>query len=134
MNIKTFIAFAVAVAIPLISLIFISGCESADDYKIDVTPPYTDVHTLNQSVTLYATGWSDYLWELSNKRIGYLSATHGESVTYVVKELPAGTAGTNFYQTITVSARNAVVSSVTSTSTVSSAYSAKSIVRHMPAE
>ncbi len=143
MSIKKLITFALATSIPLASLLFIVGCESADPdkYTITVTPAYSEVNKINQSVRLSAKGWSDYTWFLSNTDIGTLSSTHGESVTYVVRALPISTTTNStaaaIEQTITVAARNIVTASSNSsgsntTTTVSGVYTSTARIMHRP--
>lgn len=136
MSIKTFIALALAISIPLASLLFTAGCESATDHSVDVTPAYSEVR-VGQSVRLTATGWSDYTWSLSNTEIGYLTSTHGESVTYVVKTPLASASPTSTAtaekQTVMVTARNIASSSSSGpTNTVSGIYSGEATIMHLP--
>ena len=144
--IQTLISIVVVSVVCLSPCLFFSGYESADSYTINVSPAYSDVSSVNQSVRLTATGWSDYTWALSNTDIGYLTSTHGESVTYVAKEIPISTSTTSTtvsnstptytLQTITVTAKGAVSTTTTSdgtntTSTTSEVYTGKAIVRHV---
>jgi len=146
------LALAAVAIIPLATLILIAGCESSKDYMIDVTPPFADLTEGNHRVTLSATGWSDYTWELDKPKIGFLSAKHGESVIYSAVTFPeaaistkvpppAGTNGNSTasstsssvepeIQTVKVSARNIV--SGTGSNNVSHAYTGEVIIRHMP--
>ena len=135
------LSITAGLAVCLSTFFFFTGCESADSYTIDVSPSYSDVSSVNQSVRLTASGWSDYTWNLSNTDIGYLTSTHGESVTYVAKEIPTSTStnsttATYTLQTITVTAKGAISTTTTSdgtntTSTSSEVYTGKAIVRHV---
>lgn len=128
-------AFAAAAIVPLLALFLVSGCDSADDYTVDVTPPFVDLHEGSPRVTLTATGWSDYTWTLSNKDIGFLSATHGESVVYTAAKFPETPATTNttvqpLMQYVTVAARNVVTTSG-GTNKVSNIYTGEAVIRHI---
>jgi len=115
-------------------LTMLVGCETTEGYLIDVTPVYTEVTAVNQRVTLSAKGWSDYVWDVENPEIGYLTSSHGESVTYVVTVIPEPPTK---YETqkIIVRARNmpgATYSSNTSTNkTVQVEYTGVASVRHI---
>ena len=58
-----------------------SGCESADSYTISVTPAYQEIPA-GGSVTLTASGWSDYSWSLDTDGVGHLNKTTGEIVVF----------------------------------------------------
>lgn len=136
MSIKTFIALALATTLPLASLFFTVGCESAEDHSIDITPAYSEVSKVGQSVRLSAKGWSDYTWSLSNTDIGTLSSTHGESVVYVVRTIATNSTPSAIEQTVTVTARNIGTSSSSNsgsntTTTVSSIYTGEAVIKHL---
>ena len=73
--------FAVlAIAAAAVSAL-VAGCESADSYSISISPNYAKVKP-GQSVTLNASGWSDYSWTLDNESGAHLSGTTGKSVVF----------------------------------------------------
>lgn len=124
----TLLSIAAAIALPLGSILLFPGCESADSHTIDVYPASADVR-VNQSVVLSATGWSDYTWSLDpDKDLGYLSSTHGASVTYVARAKPSGT--TDVIQTIKVRA-SGIAGVASSSSTNSTVYTGEAEIRHL---
>ena len=82
------LAASLCAALCLGAILLHSGCESADDCAIEVTPAYSEVRAVGQSVTLTASGWSGYTWSLSSEEWGYLTARNGTSVRYVVTKMP----------------------------------------------
>ena len=86
---------AAAVVMGLSAFFFFTGCDSATDYSIEVTPAWSEVRSVGQQVSLSATGWGDYNWSLSNPDYGYLSSTHGERVVYTVTRIPVATTTTS---------------------------------------
>jgi len=64
-----------------LALVAGSGCESADSYTISVTPAYQEI-SAGGSVTLTASGWSDYSWALDTDGVGSLNKKTGESVVF----------------------------------------------------
>ena len=50
----------------------VAGCESGDSYSISVSPNYAKLRP-GQSVTLVASGWSDYKWTLEPESGAHLS-------------------------------------------------------------
>ena len=64
-----------------LALVAGSGCESADSYAISVTPAYQEIPA-GGSVTLTASGWSDYSWALDTDGVGHLNKTTGERVVF----------------------------------------------------
>ena len=125
----TLLSIAAAIALPLGSILLFPGCESADSHTIDVYPASADVSHPNQSVALSATGWSDYRWSLSDDAIGYLTSTHGASVTYVAKTF----ATTEAIQKVTVKASGiaGVAGSSNTTSSASTVYTGTAQIRHL---
>ena len=91
---KKTLLFAAAVVLGLSSFLFFTGCDSATDHSIEVTPAWSEVRHVGQQVTLSANGWGDYNWSLSNPDIGYLSSSHGERVVYTSTRMPAASAST----------------------------------------
>ena len=111
-------------------LIFV-GCESADLYTVDVTPAYRDVTAVNQTVTLSASGWSDYTWSLSDSSIGTLSASSGESVVYTAKTIPEANSS-HLMQIVTVTAKSSSATSTSGTnSTTQTTYTGSAKIRHV---
>ena len=99
---------------------FLAGCESADSYSISISPNYAKIKP-GQSVTLNASGWSNYSWSLSNENGAHLSATTGKSVVFYAE----GEASNAVYN-VTAVAVGAGSSSGSGTNSVSSAgYTAK---------
>ena len=131
---KKFYVLSLVVSIAAFAIII--GCESADSYQIEITPPYSEVDAVGARVTLSAKGWSDYTWELDDNTIGYLTSTHGETVTYVVTEVPPEKA-THKIQAVKVTAKNFPQSSATSgtnrtaTATAQGEYTGIARVKHM---
>lgn len=80
-----------------------SGCESesADEAGFQISPTYAEI-SLNESLTLQATGWHSYRWTLSQPSIGTLSSTTGDAVTYTAI-LQAGATNVITVSTIGVS-------------------------------
>ena len=110
-------------------LIFV-GCESADLYTVDVTPAYRDVTAVNQTVTLSASGWSDYTWSLDDNMIGALSSSSGESVVYTARIIPPAKSS-HLMQVVTVTAKSLSTSSSTETvSTAQPSYTGSAKIRH----
>ena len=122
----TLLSVAAAIALPIWALMLFTGCESADSHSIDVYPASADVSHVNQSVVLSARGWSDYRWDLSDPSIGYLTSTHGESVTYVAKTVTT----TEKIQTVTVKA-SGIAGVAGSSSTNSTVYTGTAQIRHL---
>lgn len=74
-------------ALLLASLGLVVSCEnekSAGDTLLDVSPSYATLRR-GGSVTLTATGASEYVWELEDETIGSLSSRHGKSVVYTAQ-------------------------------------------------
>ncbi len=69
--------------LPLVGVLLFSGCEteSVTQTDIQVEPNYVGL-PVGQSVTLTASGWNNYRWELGNEEIGLLSARTGRRVVY----------------------------------------------------
>ena len=115
----------------LSSLLIFAGCESADLYTVDVTPAYSDVTAVNQTVSLSASGWSDYTWSLSDNTIGSLSATSGESVIYTAKTIPPAKSS-HLMQVVMVTAKSSAATSSTGTnSTTQTSYTGSAKIRHV---
>ena len=118
-------------ALLLSSLLIFVGCESADLYTVDVTPAYTDVTAVNQTVTLSASGWSDYTWSLSDSTIGTLSSSSGESVVYTAKTIPPANSS-HLMQVVMVTAKSSSATSSTGTnSTTQTSYTGSAKIRHV---
>ena len=97
-----------------------SGCESADSYSISVSPNYAKIKG-GQSVTLNASGWSNYQWTLDNENGAHLSATIGKSVVFY-----AESGASNTVYNVTATAVGSSAASGSGTNSVSSAgYTAK---------
>ena len=97
-----------------------SGCESADSYSISVSPNYAKIKG-GQSVTLNASGWSNYQWTLDNENGAHLSATTGKSVVFY-----AESGASNTVYNVTATAVGSSAASGSGTNSVSSAgYTAK---------
>ena len=98
----------------------VAGCESADSYSISVSPNYAKLKP-GQSVTLTASGWSDYTWSIDGSA-AHLSATTGKSVVVTAESGSASNAVVNVVATAVGSGS----SSGSGTNTTSSAgYTAK---------
>lgn len=80
-----------------------AGCESAETHGVTIKVSKREVTAVGETVTLSASGWSEYDWSLSNTTIGRLSGTKGSSVVYTVLEIPA-TNSTHVLQTVTCQA------------------------------
>ena len=101
-----------------------SGCESADSYSISVSPNYAKIKP-GQSVSLHASGWSNYQWTLDNENGAHLSATTGKSVVFYAESVSDTNAFSTVYN-VTAVAVGSGSSSGSGTNSVSSAgYSAK---------
>ena len=85
-------AFAAAAVLAgaVLSAFFASGCESGDSYSISVSPNYAKIKP-GQSVTLTASGWSDYTWSIDGSA-AHLSATTGKSVVVTAESGSASNA------------------------------------------
>ena len=115
-------AFAAAAVLAgaVLSAFLASGCESADSYSISVSPNYAKIKP-GQSVTLTASGWSDYTWSIDGSA-AHLSATTGKSVVVTAESGSASNAVVNVVATAVGSGS----SSGSGTNTTSSAgYTAK---------
>ena len=115
-------AFAAAAVLAgaVLSALFASGCESADSYSISVSPNYSKLKP-GQSVTLTASGWSDYTWSIDGSA-AHLSATTGKSVVVTAESGSFSNAVVNVIATAVGSG----TSSGSGTNTTSSAgYTAK---------
>ena len=116
-------AFAAAAVLAgaVLSVLFASGCESADSYSISVSPNYAKIRP-GQSVTLTASGWENYSWSLSSENGAHLSATTGKSVVFYAES----TAGSNTVYNVTATAvGSGSVSGSGTNSTSSAGYTAK---------
>lgn len=91
-----------------------SGCEteSADSAKITVKPSSATLSAANASVALSVSGGWSYSWSLSDKSIGMLNKTTGESVLYTATSFSSNTT-----QVVTVSA-SGLTNSVNASATV----------------
>ena len=99
----------------------VAGCESGDSYSISVSPNYAKIKP-GQSVTLTASGWSNYSWSLSSESGAHLSATTGKSVVFYAES----TAGSNTVYNVTATAvGSGSVSGSGTNSTSSAGYTAK---------
>ena len=99
----------------------VAGCESGDSYSISVSPNYAKIKP-GQSVTLTASGWSNYQWSLDNENGAHLSATTGKSVVFYAES----TAGSNTVYNVTATAvGSGSVSGSGTNSTSSAGYTAK---------
>ena len=99
----------------------VAGCESGDSYSISVSPNYAKIKP-GQSVTLTASGWSNYSWSLSSESGAHLSASTGKSVVFYAE----GTAGSNTVYNVTATAvGSGSVSGSGTNSTSSAGYTAK---------
>ncbi len=127
MKLKSTLAFSLCVAIGLGAAMLYSGCESAEDFSIDISPAYAEVTAKGQTVTLTASGWSGYTWSLSSEEWGYLTSHNGKSVSYVVTEMPTASS------TLTVTATGLGTSSGggTSPSNTVSGVSGSAKIRHV---
>lgn len=95
MKLKSTLAFSLCATLGLVTTMLYSGCESAEDFSIEVSPAYSEVKAKGQTVTLTASGWSGYTWSLGSEEWGYLTSHNGKSVSYVVTEMPADTTTIN---------------------------------------
>ena len=110
---------ALVLAVSAISAL-VAGCESGDTYSISVSPNYAKLKP-GQSVTLSASGWSNYAWSLSSENGAHLSATTGKSVVFY-----AESGASNAVFNVTATAVGSGSSSGSGTNTTSSAgYTAK---------
>ena len=127
MKLKSTLAFSLCVAIGLGAAMLHSGCESAEDFSIDISPAYAEVTAKGQTVTLTASGWSGYTWSLGSEEWGYLTSHNGKSVSYVVTEMPTASS------TLTVTATGLGTSSGggTSPSNTVSGVSGSAKIRHV---
>ena len=141
-------AFATAAAsLTAFAALFFTGCDSANDYDIEVSPVWSEVTAVGQQVVLTARGWGDYNWSLSNNEIGYLSENHSGSVVYTAVKIPAPTVNASgassaneITQVITVKCRNFPAdgavsggggpSTTNSVNTSSAVYTGTARVRH----
>ena len=99
---------------------FVAGCESGDSYSISVSPNYAKLKA-GQSVTLTASGWSDYAWSIDGSA-AHLSATTGKSIVVTAESGSASNAVVN----VVATAVGSGTSSGSGTNTTSSAgYTAK---------
>ena len=91
MKLKSPLVLFVCAFLGLTAALLHSGCETAEDFTIDVTPHNSEVTAPDQTVTLTASGWSGYVWSLvpENWEWGYLSGQTGKTVTYVVTGMPS---------------------------------------------
>jgi hypothetical protein len=100
--------------------VLVAGCESGDSYSISVSPNYAKLKP-GQSVTLSASGWSNYAWSLSSENGAHLSATTGKSVVFY-----AESGASNTVYNVVATAVGSGSSSGSGTNTTSSAgYTAK---------
>ena len=119
-NVLPAFAAAAVLAGAVLSAFFASGCEDADSYSISVSPNYAKVKG-GQSVTLNASGWSNYQWTLDNENGAHLSATTGKSVV-----VTAESGSSNAVVNVIATAAGSGSSSGSGTNTTSSAgYTAK---------
>ena len=88
MKLKSILAFSLCATIGLGTAMLHSGCESAEDFSIEISPAYSEVTAKGQTVALTASGWSGYTWSLSSEEWGYLTSHNGKSVSYVVTKMP----------------------------------------------
>ena len=79
-NLRSGLFAALVLAASALSVL-VAGCESGDSYSISVSPNYAKVKP-GASVTLNASGWSNYSWSLSSESGAHLSATTGKSVVF----------------------------------------------------
>ena len=107
-------AFAAAAVLvgAVLSVLFASGCESADSYSISVSPNYAKIKP-GQSVTLTASGWSDYTWSIDGSA-AHLSATTGKSVVVTAESGSASNAVVNVIATAVGTASGSGTNSVSS--------------------
>ena len=126
MKLKSPLVLSVCAFLGLTAALLHSGCETAEDFTIDVTPHNSEVTAPDQTVTLTASGWSGYVWSLvpENWEWGYLSGQTGKTVTFVVTGMPSTT------QTLTVKATGAG-SSYTSASNSVQGVSGTARIRHV---
>jgi hypothetical protein len=125
MKLKSTLAFSLCVAIGLGAAMLYSGCESAEDFSIDISPAYAEVTAKGQTVTLTASGWSGYTWSLSSEEWGYLTSHNGKSVSYVVTEMPTASS------TLTVTATGLGTGAYNSASNTTSGVSGSAKIRHV---
>ena len=119
-NLRSGLFAALVLAASALSVL-VAGCESGDSYSISVSPNYAKIKP-GQSVTLNASGWSNYSWSLSSENGAHLSATTGKSVVFYAES----TAGSNTVYNVTAVAIGSGASSGSGTNTTSSAgYTAK---------
>ena len=98
----------------------VAGCESADSYSISVSPNYAKLKP-GQSVTLTASGWSDYTWSIDGSA-AHLSATTGKSVVVTAE---SGSASNAVVNVVATAAGSGTSSGSGTNSTSSAGYTAK---------
>ena len=125
MKLKSTLAFSLCAAIGLVAAVLYSGCESAEDFSIDISPAYAEVTATGQRVTLTASGWSGYTWSLEHEKWGYLTSQNGKTVTYVVTEMPTAS------DSLTVTATGIGTGESNSTSNTNSGVSGSAKIRHV---
>lgn len=80
---------AAAAAVFAAAAALVAGCESSDSYSITVSPGSATLRP-GQSVTLVASGWSDYAWSLDTDGVGHLSRHTGDSVVFTAASGSSG--------------------------------------------
>ena len=119
-NVLPAFAAAAVLAGAVLSAFFASGCEDAESYSISVSPNYAKIKP-GQSVTLTASGWSDYTWSIDGSA-AHLSATTGKSVVVTAE---SGSASNAVVNVIATAAGSGSVSGSGTNTTSSAGYTAK---------
>jgi hypothetical protein len=124
---KSALASCLCVVVGLVAAMLHSGCESAEDFSIEIAPAYSEVTAKGQTVALTASGWSGYTWSLSSEEWGYLTSHNGKSVSYVVTKMPDASS------TLTVTATGLGTGAETgvSSSNIVSGVSGSAEIRHV---
>ncbi|MGI5869324.1 MAG: hypothetical protein ACOX9C_07775 [Kiritimatiellia bacterium] len=122
------LAASLCAAFCLGAILLHSGCESADDYGIEISQTSHEVTAVGQTVGLTASGWSDYLWTLENSSYGRLNRTTGATVVYTVTSMP-----TNSSVEVTINVKG-MGTGATSASNTSSTVTGSTTIKHTVAK
>lgn len=83
-RLSSFVPFAAAALFSCCVSAFLAGCESAESHSVEISPGYSQLKA-GQSVSLTASGWDDFSWDLDTSGIGHLSKTTGRTVVFTAE-------------------------------------------------
>ena len=116
----------IAVFFTLCVVLVLSGCETepSEQIAISVTPNHVTLRP-GQSREFTASGWQDYTWSISDREIGVLSTSKGNSTVYT-----AVGGGTNAVQILTVTASGTRTNATSGTANTISSGAARALITH----